>query len=170
MGRRRNEEEGPEAAWLDAEAKRRRAAWEAERPQRRLAKRAARESQPLFRRVYALEMLLTLSAALPAAVISGGGGGSGPDSRIPPDATLSFSGEHPRDLQRLFRLLTDTVRRIEAFADSDPQEPLESEDIDRVLLTEFDGYTAEDAVALEPLFGSPEAVRRVRRAAKKRIQ
>lgn len=139
--------------------------WEAGRAVRRQQAREARRSETTAQRVHRLEVMLAMSATAPAAAISGGGGGTKPDSQIPPAAEVSFSGEHPRELSRLLRLLDDVVERLERLAESDPQEPLTGTDIDRSLLEDYEGYSPEDASAIEPLFGSPEAVRRARRAA-----
>jgi hypothetical protein len=159
------EDEGPDGAWLEAESARRREVWEAGRAVRRQQARERRRSETLAKRVHRLEVMLALSATAPAAAISGGGGGTKPDSQIPPAAEVSFSGEHPRELQRLLRLLEATVERLEALADAEPGPVLDSTDIDRSLVEDYEGYTAEDASALEPRFGSPEAVRRARRNA-----
>jgi hypothetical protein len=166
MARRRLEDEGPDAGWLEEESKRRRALWEHGRPARRRAAREARRSEPLSRRVHRVEVMLALSATAPAAAISGAGGGSGPDSQVPPPAEQSFSGEHPRELRRLLALLEGTIERLERLAESDPQEPLTGTDLDRRLLEEYSEFSDEDAAALEPLFGSAEAVRRTRRTAR----
>lgn len=158
-------EEPPDATWLDEHANARHEQWEGERTQRRIAARARRRAKPLHTRVFDLGVELHLSSSVPAARISGGGGHKKPDSEIPPAAEQSFSGEHPRELKRLWRLLEEVVGRLEALADNDPQEPLTGSDLDRRLFDEFVGYTPEEACLLEPLFGSPEAIRRARRNA-----
>ena len=152
-------------AWMEEEAKRRREVWERDRPQRRLAKTAQRRREPLGKRVHNLEVQLTLASTMAAgAITSSGGKGGGPDSKMPPAAVPSFSGEHPRELARLFKLLEATVERLERIADADPQSPLRSDEITPLLVWDYEGYSAADAAALEPLFGSAEAVRRARRA------
>lgn len=161
MGR---DAEGPDAAWLEEECQRRREAWEVERPQRRLARRSARRAEPLSRRMHRLEVQLAVSSGMPAAAIGGRSGGT-PDSQAPPDAVVAFGGEHPAELARLLSLLERVVEKLEALADPDPQEPLAGTDLDRLLVSEFEGMSAEDVSALDPLFGSPEAVRRARRRA-----
>lgn len=165
VSRERLTEEPPDAEWLDAHAAERRAAWEADRPRRAAERRAARRREPLSRRIHSLEVRLVLSSGIAAGAIASSGGGSGPDSKLPPRAEATYGGEHPRELRRLFRLLEEVVERLERLAESDPQSPLEGEEIDAALVRDYEGYSAEDASRLEPLFGSPEAVRRARRAA-----
>lgn len=161
----RREDEGPDPQWLEEEAARRREVWERGSTARRAARQQAREREPLFRRVHRLEVQLALTSPLEAARIAGGGGGSGPGSKLPNPVTQTYGGEHPAELARTWRLLADVVRRLEGMADgsaANGREPLITEDADRLLLS-LEGYTPEEASSLEPRLGSPEAVRRARR-------
>ena len=113
---RRLTEESPDAAWLDAEAERRREAFELERTQHAQARLLKRQSQPLGRRFAdVVNGLATLSTAKNQSW-DPKKSGMGYDSAPPGYAdALAVGGVDRQEVARLLAIVERSVGELEAI-------------------------------------------------------
>jgi len=156
-------EEPVDADWLDAEADRRREAFDRDRAQFARDRQSERRGLPRHERLRLIEVQLALSSGSRAGNIEEAVSGSGPGSKPPPRQSEAFGGENERDTARLLNLITATVERLEQLSDArTSRSDLISEDVDKMLVKHV-GLSPGDVSALDPIFGSSEAVRSARR-------
>jgi hypothetical protein len=165
-------DERPDKAWEDMNTEQAREQFELDKRERHQSRKASRRTMPLWMRLEQVTNAVGRLQAPKARALSSapGRGGSDGERVLPPggsDAELAYL--HPAEFDRRMRTIEMAVERLEELLDAHrglaPARDFAlmiSDEKNKIILTDFEGWRPEEVHAFEPALGKPRTIRWVR--------